>query len=195
MPIHREVIVPSTHPARDRSAADRADPLRPEIRINLSGAGKRNLMQFLREAWVPASGFGMNRPDRPAAEIRFGLAELAKLRRIATSLAHEAGLAARRADEFALAVNEIATNAIVHGRPPATMRIWISEGEVVSEVTDAGGGIEDRSAGRFAPRVDAPGGRGLWLARTLVDALEIRNGTGCTVSLRSTADGQPAATG
>jgi anti-sigma regulatory factor (Ser/Thr protein kinase) len=136
----------------------------------------------------------MSQSSRPTVEIGFGLADLVELRRIATSVALEAGLPARRAGEFALAVNEIATNAIVHGRPPATLRAWIGEGEIVSEVTDAGGGIKDRSAGTVAPPVDATGGRGMWLARNLVDGLEIRNGAGCTVLLRSTAAGRPSAT-
>jgi anti-sigma regulatory factor (Ser/Thr protein kinase) len=123
----------------------------------------------------------------PLAEVDFGLAELPDLRRLVTTTAIEAGLSADRASELALALNEVATNAIVHGRPPARLRIWAGEGEIVCEVSDAGTGIADMVAGQLAPPAERPGGRGLWLARLLCDAVEIRNGVGCTVSLHARA--------
>jgi anti-sigma regulatory factor (Ser/Thr protein kinase) len=53
-------------------------------------------------------------------------------------------------------------------------------------VNDSGAGIEDALAGQLAPRPDGGGGRGLWLARLLCDAVEIRNADGCSVSLHAT---------
>jgi hypothetical protein len=93
-----------------------------------------------------------------------------------------------RAGEVALAVNEIASNALLHGSPPATLRIWSTPGKMICEVTDVGGGITDPLAGQLTPSVHGIGGRGIWLARMLCDAVEIRNGTGCTVSLHVSAD-------
>jgi serine/threonine-protein kinase RsbW len=121
-------------------------------------------------------------------ELVFGLGDLGELRRLVVSAAVEAGLSDRRASDLALACNEIATNAIVHGRPPATARIWGEDGKVVCEVTDAGGGIKDPHPGRDAPLPGAPGGRGMWLARQLTDELEIREGGGCRVLVRAAAN-------
>jgi serine/threonine-protein kinase RsbW len=116
-------------------------------------------------------------------EMGFGLADLRRVRHLVVAAAVEADLPRERADEFALAVNEVATNAIVHGRPPTTLRVWRQNDEIVCEVADAGKGMQDQLAGHLRPPLDALAGRGLWLARLLCDAVEIRNGGGCTVSL------------
>jgi anti-sigma regulatory factor (Ser/Thr protein kinase) len=124
--------------------------------------------------------------DAPLAEVDFALADLPRLRRLVTSTAIDAGLAGYRADELALALNEVATNAIVHGAPPAALLIWVRDGEIICQVNDSGAGIEDALAGQLAPRPDGGGGRGLWVARLLCDAVEIRNADGCRVSLHAT---------
>jgi anti-sigma regulatory factor (Ser/Thr protein kinase) len=122
----------------------------------------------------------------PFAELRFGLADLPEVRRAVGSMASEGGLARSRADELVLAVNEIATNAVVHGGPPATLRFWQADGELVFEVSDAGEGIKDALAGQLTPPTAGFGGRGLWVTRLLSDAVEIRNAVGCTVSVHAT---------
>ena len=76
---------------------------------------------------------------------------------------------------------------MVHGRPPATLRIWQGSGELICEVSDAGDGIKDVLAGQLTPPPNRIGGRGIWLARMLCDAVEIRNGVGCTVSIHAAA--------
>jgi anti-sigma regulatory factor (Ser/Thr protein kinase) len=123
----------------------------------------------------------------PGTELTFGLADLPALRRTIHSLATEAGLPGARADELVLAVHEIATNAVVHGRSPATLRVWRVDSELVFEVSDCGEGIKDVLAGQLTPAAASLGGRGLWLTRLLSDAVEIRNGTGCTVAIHATA--------
>jgi anti-sigma regulatory factor (Ser/Thr protein kinase) len=123
--------------------------------------------------------------DAPSAELSFGLEDLAAIRRMVEVAAAEAGLASR-AEEMVLAVNEIATNAVIHGTPPATLRIWSEEGELLCEVADAGAGIDDVLVGQLKPSPRGPNGRGIWLTRQLCDAVEIRNGSGCTVALHAT---------
>jgi anti-sigma regulatory factor (Ser/Thr protein kinase) len=123
----------------------------------------------------------------PAIELSFGPDSLSAVRRAMWSFAGTAGLDRTRADELMLAVNEIATNAVVHGRSPATLRIWHVDGEVIVEVSDAGDGIRDVLAGQLMPSPSRPGGRGLWLSRLLCDAVEVRNGSGCTVALHANA--------
>jgi serine/threonine-protein kinase RsbW len=116
-------------------------------------------------------------------EVGFGLPDLGRVRRLVIGAARDAELSPERAEELAFAVNEVATNAILHGAPPATLRISKRRGEIVCEVADSGSGIHDGRAGEVKPAPDALGGRGLWLARHLCDRLRIRNGAGCTVSL------------
>jgi anti-sigma regulatory factor (Ser/Thr protein kinase) len=129
----------------------------------------------------------VERPEGdPETVLDFNLADLRLVRRLVTSMAVASGLPGSRAEELALAVNEIASNAVVHGSPPATLRIWQGDGEFICEVSDAGEGIKDVLAGQLAPPPDGIGGRGIWLARMLSDAVEIRNGTGCTVSIHAT---------
>ena len=123
----------------------------------------------------------------PSTELDFGLADLHGSRRLVRSMAIAGGLPGSRSDELALAVNEVASNAIVHGRAPASLRIWQGDRELVCEVSDSGEGIDDVLAGQLTPPPDGIGGRGLWLARMVCDAVEIRNGAGCTVAMHATA--------
>jgi anti-sigma regulatory factor (Ser/Thr protein kinase) len=129
------------------------------------------------------------RPPEGAAvsELVFGLGDLPVVRRVAESAAVGAGFSAARVGEIVLAVNEIATNSVIHGRPPATLRVWKGDGVIRFEVTDAGEGIRDVLAGQLRPPTQGAGGRGLWLTRLLSDAVEIRNGSGCTVAIHATA--------
>jgi anti-sigma regulatory factor (Ser/Thr protein kinase) len=130
----------------------------------------------------------VRRPSRaPAIELGFGLIDLGGIRRLVKGAAHEAGLSTWKADGLALAVNEIATNALVHGRPPATLRMWTAAEEVVCEIADAGRGIRDALAGQLVPPAEASGGRGLWLARVLCDAVEISTEDGSRVTLHMSA--------
>ena len=66
--------------------------------------------------------------SEPAAEVEFGLADLPALRRVVMAAAGAVGFNNDRATELALAINEITTNAIVHGAPPAKLRVWTGNG-------------------------------------------------------------------
>lgn len=120
-------------------------------------------------------------------ELTFALGDLPTVRRAVESAATGAGLSAPRVVEMVLAVNEVATNAVVHGRPPARLRVWKGDGEIIFEVSDVGEGIADPLVGQLRPPPNAPRGRGLWLARRLADALEVQNGAGCTVRVHAAA--------
>jgi anti-sigma regulatory factor (Ser/Thr protein kinase) len=125
----------------------------------------------------------------PAIEISFGLEDLSAVRRAIGTIALDAALSPDRTEELVVAVNEITTNAVIHGRLPATVRVWHTDGEIVVEVADAGDGIGDPLAGQLTPPTDGLGGRGLWLTRLLCDAVEVHNGSGCTVTMRAATSG------
>jgi len=123
----------------------------------------------------------------PSVETMFGLGDLPAIRRLVASLAIDAGLSGSRTEEIVLSVNEIATNAVLHGSPPSTIRAWRRVDEIIFEVTDAGEGIRDSLAGQLPPPPEGLGGRGLWLTRLLSDAVEICNAGGCTVTIHAAA--------
>lgn len=97
-----------------------------------------------------------------------------------THMAHEA-------TDVVLAANEVTTNAIRHGRPPVTFRLWVQPDRCVCTVTDGGTGIDDPFAGYIWPgslSTLATHGMGLWLARRLCDRVDIFHGhEGFTVRL------------
>jgi anti-sigma regulatory factor (Ser/Thr protein kinase) len=94
-------------------------------------------------------------------------------------------LARADVDDFARAVVEVASNALVHGAPPVGLRLWARPDRLVCVVSDAGSGIADPLYG-FARRPRGPAGAappsgsglGLWAARQLVDVLDYARGAG-----------------
>jgi anti-sigma regulatory factor (Ser/Thr protein kinase) len=124
----------------------------------------------------------------PSLETTYSLDDLPALRRLVGSFAIEAGLSGSRTEEIVLAVNEITTNAVIHGRPPTTLRAWQKTDEIIFEVTDAGDGIRDVLAGQLPPPAEGFGGRGIWLTRLLCDVVEIRDVGGCTVTMHAATD-------
>lgn len=115
-----------------------------------------------------------------------GLIDLALLRRdIRTALAGSA-LCAEAADDLMLAISELVTNAILHGRPPVRVRLWSTSNRLLCTITDQGTGFNDPFAGYLPAggKYLGHGGRGLWLARQLCDQLDTyRTPEGFTVRL------------
>jgi anti-sigma regulatory factor (Ser/Thr protein kinase) len=94
-------------------------------------------------------------------------------------------------EDFLLAVDEMTTNALRHGRPPVSLRLWASEDRLVCTITDRGAGFEDPFIGYGPAHGDdlSLGGMGLWLARQLCDHVDITpDGTGVHVRLTTVLD-------
>lgn len=98
-------------------------------------------------------------------------------------------------DEYLLAVDEVLANALVHGGPPVALRLWVRHSEVVTTVTDPGGGFADAFIGYATRSASVTDGRaprrqmGLWLARQMCDELSFRHDEeGFTVRLRAELD-------
>ncbi|KAA9155417.1 sensor histidine kinase [Amycolatopsis acidicola] len=89
--------------------------------------------------------------------------------------------------DFQVAVSEVVTNAIEHGRPPVSVRMWRGAGRLVVTVTDRGDGPAELAAG-LLPAPKAPlGGLGLWMAYQLCDHVTFGPGLGGGFSIRLTA--------
>ncbi|MDR7279243.1 ATP-binding protein [Catenuloplanes atrovinosus] len=100
---------------------------------------------------------------------------------------HLADLAPLVRADFVAAVNEILTNAYLHGAPPLGLTLWADPDTVECRVTDHGPGRPDPTLG-YRPRPNAGrAGAGLWLARQACDDLDMwRTDDTFTVRLSST---------
>jgi anti-sigma regulatory factor (Ser/Thr protein kinase) len=121
-------------------------------------------------AWAPSL-------DRPA--------DLSTARRFLREEAMRAGVTFERAMDMAMAANEILTNALRYGRGAVALWGWPEDERFLCQIQDEGPGIADPMAGYLPPAEAMDAGRGLWLARQLVDLLQIvPNSTGTTVRLQ-----------
>jgi anti-sigma regulatory factor (Ser/Thr protein kinase) len=79
-------------------------------------------------------------------------------------------------EDYLLAVDEMTSNAIRHGRRPVGLRLWTAPGTLVCTINDAGGGPTDPFAGYGPAHGEdlSAGGMGLWLARQLCDHVALR---------------------
>jgi anti-sigma regulatory factor (Ser/Thr protein kinase) len=121
--------------------------------------------------------------------------DLLTTRRMVEQTARTVGLEPPRAEQFAVAVNEVITNAMLHGAEPIRLRVWVDGASLILEVADEGPGLHDPFAGLTAPRPeDGPeGGMGLWLATQLCDGLDILpRAAGATVRLRMEVQSPPS---
>ena len=115
----------------------------------------------------------------PALEAEFD--ELRDLRILLEDEASRAGLGMERTADLAVALNEVATNALKHAGGRARVRIWTETAQVICEVSDSGPGFSDPFTGHVPPSGrDAPGW-GLWNARQLCDLVQLRSGDDGTV--------------
>jgi anti-sigma regulatory factor (Ser/Thr protein kinase) len=108
----------------------------------------------------------------------FRAADLPVVRRRTASWARRAGMPADVADDFVIAVNEIATNAVRHGSPEATLRLWADGRACLAEIRDQG--HWPAASGSVPERPAEYGGMGLEVARMVCDDLRIettRSGT------------------
>ena len=117
----------------------------------------------------------------PILVVSFTGDEITAVRRTLTAHAADAGLTGAQLQDFVLAVNEIVTNAVVHGGGGGELRMWEAGGVIGCDISDAGpGGVIDTDG---QPGL-AVGRHGLRLARLLVGHLDVQeSATGTVVRL------------
>jgi anti-sigma regulatory factor (Ser/Thr protein kinase) len=125
----------------------------------------------------------MNDQDNLLSQ-RFDRGQLSATRHRVTRCAAVAGLAGSALSDFVLAVNEIMTNAVLHGGGHGRLRMWLSTGRLHCEVSDHGpGGRPERFTGLRPPSY-AFGGRGMYLVRQLCETVTVDTGpAGTTVAI------------
>jgi len=126
----------------------------------------------------PRAGSTSPPPGAPVRRLRFRLPDLPQVREFAESEARGFGMPEEAVNDFVIAVNEVATNAVTHGADDARVRTWPDSGDLVVEVHDEG-------IWKPGPMPGAVGGMGLWVARLLSSDLTLRIGSGgSTVIMR-----------
>jgi anti-sigma regulatory factor (Ser/Thr protein kinase) len=139
---------------------------------------------YLRSLPVPVEPLEASQPSLSIADVR----DVAGLRHsVADQLARLPGQ--DLAGDFLLAMDEMTSNAIRHGGPPVSLRLWIGADRIVGSIGDGGPGWDDPFAGYGPAHGDdlSRGGMGLWLARQLCDHVDVvsdgRNGSGVRIRL------------
>jgi anti-anti-sigma factor len=134
--------------------------------------------------------------EPPVLEQVFDGDSLYALRAAAAAHAAQAGLPDGRVGDLALAVHELAANAVRHGAGHGRLRIWKAEDALRCEVSDDGpGGVPASGAAGSQAADTVPWnteyGHGLWLIRQVADQASVRSGPGGTVAVVSFALGPP----
>lgn len=153
----------------------------------ISHGAERPSTQYTDPAMLcDAAAWRLPAAPADAQTIEVGVGRLAVVRRFVGDHASAWGLADHRVDDLVAAVNEVATNTLVHGPGVGQLRVWREPTSVVCEVCEQGR-IVDPLAGRRLPSVGMRGGRGLLVANHLCDLVEMRTDDGhLTIRLRVT---------
>lgn len=106
--------------------------------------------------------------------------DLGAMSRAVASWAGSRGFSDAASDDVVIAVGEVASNGLVHGRPPVRVRGWWQGDTLVAQVDDGGGCPLPATAGYVAPGTDPAAARGLWLARQLADVVSASTAFGTT---------------
>jgi anti-sigma regulatory factor (Ser/Thr protein kinase) len=136
---------------------------------------------------VAAAGFNLPLPAPPAhaATVLVDFYSLSEVRQFVAKQATAAGLDVERVMDLTLAVNELASNTAEHGGGDGTLTMWVEDGYVACQITDAGH-IADPLAGRIpVPPDQATRGRGLLLVHQICDLVRIHTTpTGTTIRVQ-----------
>ncbi|MFC6886597.1 MULTISPECIES: sensor histidine kinase [Actinomadura] len=123
-------------------------------------------------------------PPADAELLKIDVPDLYWLRAYVSDYARQAALPEEDLQRLLVAVTEVVTNALRHGRPPIAMRLWTGPGPVlVCEVTDEGRWAPGTGYGLIPPRGAGRGRFGLWAVRLLCSAVQIRTGDRTVVRL------------
>jgi anti-sigma regulatory factor (Ser/Thr protein kinase) len=125
----------------------------------------------------------LSEPPRDAATLPFTGETLDAVRDFVAAQAGRIGADSVRRADLVLAVNEVATNSVLHGGGHGTMLVWQDGDVLICELRDSGR-FDHPLAGRERPRPDRVGGHGLWLTNQLCDLVQVRSfATGTVVRL------------
>jgi anti-sigma regulatory factor (Ser/Thr protein kinase) len=118
-------------------------------------------------------------------ECEFTRADLGSIRAALASHASAHGVADQARFNFILAVNELTTNAIVHGGGGGCVRLWHHGDALWCEIVDTGRGLTPAQLDRMRKPDPRQHGHGLWLVKHICGSVHIDTGEhGTRVLLR-----------
>ena len=160
-------------PASLLSDARRTHPttFHPEQRHSDGYLAPEQFLDAVPEPMPPVSGAPAVRLDINSRDVNGGVAPARHAVSAVIAAGGWSGL--DRGDDLILAMSEIVTNSIRYGRGRRELRVWTDRETVTCEVSDDGNGPDDPLIGYRPPRPDTIGGRGMWIAQQLCDALAI----------------------
>lgn len=112
-------------------------------------------------------------------EVDIAARGLAGTRAFVREIARRMSLDEERTADLTLVINELATNAVVHGGGGGRLALWNEDGRVVGELV--GGAPFQLSVPRVEPAVQQESGLGLWLVERLAQRMSIRERSGQSV--------------
>jgi anti-sigma regulatory factor (Ser/Thr protein kinase) len=139
----------------------------------VAGDGMRGPSRDYRPETV-VGAYNQPLPEVPpgAAALDFDGTGLGGLRDTVAEHARRAGMTERRVVDFQLAVNELVSNAVIHGAGNGTLWMWAEPGALACEVRDRGRAVVPL-AGRVPPGVGSERGRGLVLVNYVSDLVRV----------------------
>lgn len=166
------ILCPYDLSSLDPSVIDEAYRSHPFV----TAGGVHECSDTYRDLEEIAQPFGdpLIEPDAPLEEMPLTPGGLSAMRERVAGRATALGLKPDRVGDFVLAVNEVATNSLQHGKGRALLRVWSSDGELVCEISDEGL-IDQPLAGRQRPTLGGDSGYGLWMANQLSDLVQLRS--------------------
>ncbi|MEO5876032.1 MAG: sensor histidine kinase, partial [Streptosporangiaceae bacterium] len=111
-------------------------------------------------------------PATVAMELRFD-SDLGPMRDRIGLQATLFGLSPDRAGRLVLAVNEVASNAVIHGGGHGGIQMWTDQSMIICDVSGPGR-MDAPFAGYLPPDPATPYGQGLWIVRQICDLVQIR---------------------
>jgi anti-sigma regulatory factor (Ser/Thr protein kinase) len=169
LPITMTCLYPTGHSSE---AVDAVRWNHPQL-IEVGGTIRDNI-----EVRTPADVLAMRPAPAPVElglphqELRFDTWQLIELRKAVAEATTAVGLEVDRAQDFVLAVNEVASNAVEHGYGIGELQIWCHNDELICEVHN-NGPLTEPLPGLRPPHPNSARGRGMWIARQLCDLLHV----------------------
>jgi anti-sigma regulatory factor (Ser/Thr protein kinase) len=137
---------------------------------------------YLRGLPIPAEPLERTTPRLWAADVE----DFVALRHAVAAELATVRASRELVEDFLLAVDEMTSNAVRHGKPPISLGLWTGGDRLVCTIADQGPGWDDPFAGYGPAHGEdlSRGGMGLWLARQLCDHVDISStGGGAQVRL------------
>jgi anti-sigma regulatory factor (Ser/Thr protein kinase) len=151
----------------------------------LDGSGEAVSSSFVqpRELVLNGDRAPLPAPSGHVVTVRFTARGLRQLRHTINDYARLVGMKGDLVGSFVLSVSEIAANSVEHGAGHGEILLWVSDGELICEVVDTGGALDDPLPGYIPPEPESQRGYGLWISRQLCDLVELR-ASGGTLRVR-----------